>query len=152
MTRNLSTLLTVSFLALSLTLNAQSKAALQTIYINILKAENYQPSVDSDGDIVFKRGEYSYFIDVDESDQKYFRLVLPNIWPIDDELERLAVHAAVNEANRAIKIAKAQELQDNVWISVEILLDKPEDFRRHLDRIFSVIESSKDIFIEAMNR
>ncbi len=130
---------------------AQSRATLQKMYINFLKGEGYETSIDDDGDVNFEADGRTYFIEVNEDDLEFFRLVLPNIWPIESELERIQVMEACNKANFKVKTAKAYATDDNVWIAVEVFLEKPDDFEAIFERSLGVIDYCVDIFVEAMD-
>lgn len=134
-------------------LHAQmSKEQLQELYVSYLQAEGYQPKVDADGDVQFKRQGLTYFISVSENDLEFFGMMLPNVWEIESDEERLYVLFACNEATANTKVAKAQMVGDNVWISAEIFLQRPDDFSKMLDRIFMSMDTALDTFVETMQK
>ncbi len=134
-------------------LHAQmSKDQLQELYVKYLREEGYLPKVDEDGDVQFKREGFTYFISVNENDLEFFGLMLPNIWEIASDEERLYALFACNEATANTKVAKAQVVGDNVWISAEIFLERPEDFSKVLDRIFMSMDTALDTFVETMQK
>ncbi len=128
------------------------KATLQKIYLDYLREEGYQPRVDEDGDVQFKREGFTYFISVDEEDPEFFGLMLPNIWEIESDEERLYALFACNEATANTKVAKAQVVGDNVWISAEVFLEKPEDFRKIIHRAFSSMDSALEKYVSTMRQ
>lgn len=143
-------LFVVLIMAISLPAVAQTESELQTMYMDVLKQIGIAGRVDGDGDVQFEYADHSYFLEVNEDDPEFFRLVLPNIWPIESELERLKVLKAVNEVNTTKKVAKAYSVNDNVWIAVEMFITKPDDFVGTLERHFSVLEESITVFVDAM--
>lgn len=146
----------LSFLALCLTTGfvapaaAQTESELQTLYLGVLEQIGITGRVDSDGDVQFEYEDHSYFLEVNEDDPEFFRLVLPNIWPIESELERLKVLKAVNEVNQTKKVVKAYTVNDNVWLGVEMFISKPDDFLGSLERQFQVLEQEIEVFVDAM--
>ncbi len=128
------------------------KAVLQKIYLDYLREEGYQPRVDEDGDVQFKREGFTYFISVDENDPEFFGLMLPNIWEIESDEERLYALFACNEATANTKVAKAQVVGDNVWISAEVFLEKPDDFRKIIHRAFSAMDSALEKYVNTMRQ
>lgn len=134
----------------SLPLAAQSETELQELYTNVLDQIDVEGEVDGDGDIQFSYDDRSYFLEVNENDTEFYRLVLPNIWPIESELERLKVFKAVNEVNKTKKVAKAYITNDNVWITIELFIDKPDNFIGSFERQFKVINEAVKTFVEAM--
>jgi hypothetical protein len=131
-------------------LRAQSTADLQTMYLELLKKKGMAGWIDTDGDVQFKWEDHTYFLEVDEEDPKFFRLVLINIWPIETELERLQVLKAMDIANAKVKVAKLFQVRDNVWISVEGFQRETGDCEAYLDRSLSVINLAVDYFVENM--
>lgn len=134
----------------SLPIAAQSETELQKLYINILDQIKVNGEVDGDGDVQFSYEDRSYFLEVNENDTEFYRLVLPNIWPIESELERLKVFKAVNEVNKTKKVAKAYVTNDDVWITVEMFIDKPDNFIGSLERQFKVINEAVKLFVDEM--
>ena len=45
------------------------------MYVDFLTEEGYKPTVDSDGDVRFKKEGMTYFISVHSNDPQYFRIV-----------------------------------------------------------------------------
>jgi hypothetical protein len=131
-------------------LQAQSNEAIQKAHLRFLEKQGIEGWIDSDGDIQFKHNDRTFFIEVDEDDPHFFRIVLANIWPIESEMERLQALEAVDYANAQIKVTKAFIVRDNVWISVEVFLDELGDYEAFFDRSLSVIESGIDRFVEKM--
>jgi hypothetical protein len=153
----MSRLLTLAaLLTLPLCLMAQKgasnkdKAALQKMYIDFLKEEGYQPSVDDDGDVVFKSEGKTLFINVLEDDPAYFRLVLANIWPIESENERGQVYIATDFSNAKAKVTKSYVVRDNVWVGIELFLPKPEDFKGVFKRSMSALNNGVAQFVSKM--
>lgn len=137
------------FFALALDSSAQTKAELQMMNMSILEKMGYTGTVDSDGDVRFVHDESTYFIQVDEDDANFFRLVLANIWPIESELERLQVIKAIDAVNAKVKVAKGFIVGDDVWISVEVF-HQPGDHEAFLERYITVIELFVEYYVEEM--
>jgi hypothetical protein len=109
----------------------------------------------SDGQILFKRqvgpADLTWLILVDANDPTFFRVTIPTVWQIEDPLERLRVIEAANEASARIKVAKVYVVDDYAWVSVELLLDKPQRAGKHLDRVLTLATDALLAFAEAMN-
>ena len=130
--------------------SAQSNAELQMMYMNILNRYGLEGTVDSDGDVRFNYDDKTYFIEVDQDDAEFFRLVLANIWPIEDELERLQVKNALDVANAKVKVGKGFIVRDNVWISVEAF-HEPGEFDEFFERYLDVIDLFVRHYVEEMD-
>ncbi len=129
-----------------------SREEVQKLYVDYLEGEGYRATIDSDGDVTFKvEGRY-YFIHVLPEDPAYFRLVMPNIWEIEDDLERARAIFAVNYTNLTTKVAKSYLTTNNVWISVEIFVGAPGDFKKIFARSLSAIDFAASTFVERMRQ
>lgn len=150
----MKTLFTAAFailLSFTFTANAQTKKELQDMYQKYLTKRDIESTVDEDGDVQFKMDGLTYFIEVNEDDPMYFRLVLANIWPIESEEERAQVYQACNDATANVKVCKVYAVpNDNVWISFENFIEKAKDFDYVFDRALGTIELCKDKFVDTM--
>ena len=129
---------------------AQTKQEIQEKYTSFLQGKDISSKIDSDGDVQFKYKDRTYFIEADEKDPNYFRLVMANIWPIESEEERTQVLRAVDIANSKIKVAKIYMVRDNVWVGVEGFMSEPDDYEAYFDRCLNVIGECVKAFTEAM--
>ncbi len=129
------------------------KEKLQQMYLGHLKENGFIGAfVDDDGDVQFKYEAKTYYIAVDENDLQFFRVVLANIWSIDDEKEGLYAIMACNQASNRTKVAKAYVANGNVLISTEIFVNQPEDFKGVFMRTLSVIGTCKGHYVTEMNK
>lgn len=131
-----------------------NQPAAQKAYMTFLQSKGYIPALDSDGDVTFKTSmggrSLSLFIEASGTDAQFFRVVLPNIWPIESEAERQKVLAACNAANAKLKVAKVYMSGDNVWVAVELFLATPDQYQAVFDRSLSVLSQAVDTFVAAM--
>ena len=147
-------LFSTAFLFISLfstPLKAQwTEAKLQTLYTNFLNEKGYENSIDGDGDVQFKHNDRTFFIEVNEDDTEFFRVVLANIWPIESVSEGLQVVQACDEVNRTMKCTKAYTTNDDVWIAVELFVGRPDAFKDVFERCLSAIELGVSTFVDEM--
>lgn len=129
---------------------AASKAELQRMYKAYLADEGYKPSIDEDGDVRFKREGNNYFIAVSEDDPEFFSVVLPNIWPIENDKERSQVLVAADASNAKSKVTKVFIVKNDVWVSVELFVKRPEDFKAVFERAMSALDNGTDNFVAKM--
>ena len=109
-----------------------------------LSALGITGSIDGDGDIAFTHREKIWILFVDESDPMFFRIALPNFWPIEDEDERRRAHAACGRVTGTAKVAKVFVNDDNVWASAEVFLTSSgweSIFMRCLDTTWAAVQS-----------
>lgn len=150
--RLFSTLIAIVLGVSSFEASAQnwSESRLQEMYLEFLEDKGIEGWVDSDGDIQFSYNDRSYFVEVNEDDNEFFRVVLWNIWPIESQSEAVQVAFAVDEVNRVAKVAKAYTTNDNVWIACELFVGHPEDFKPVFQRCLDSIDTAVDTFVGAM--
>ena len=135
----------------ALTVNAQySESELQDLYMDMLEDEEIEGWIDSDGDVQFEYNERTFFIEVNENDPEFYRIVLFNIWPIESSAEHMQALQAVDAVNRDAKVAKAYTINDNVWIAVELFIDSPLEAKSIFRRCLDSIESAVEAFVEEM--
>jgi hypothetical protein len=124
--------------------------ALQTHYVAYLRREGYQPEIDDDGDVRFKREGFTYYVIVDDTDLEYFRILFPGIWIVEDSSERDRALAACSRVNRETKVAKAYLSGDRVNLAVEMLLPDLDDVAAVFPRSMRILAVARDTFNEAM--
>lgn len=123
---------------------------LQKMYTDYLKSEGFSPEIDEDGDVRFKFEGKTYFIAVDAEDTECFRVVLANIWEIESEEERDKVRLAMDHCNATAKVTKAYMVKDNVWVSIETFIAKPEDFKAIFKRSLSALNHGVGLYVKKM--
>lgn len=122
------------------------------VFLDFLKEEGFTPKVDDDGDIVFKREGLTYILFVNEDDEEFVRIDLPNVWEIESLGERQMVMAAAAEVNRQVKVAKVVPMGDNVWVSAQLLVDPIENVSKILPRAMNVLSLAVREFSDAMRK
>jgi hypothetical protein len=127
-----------------------SKKRLQQLYMTYLKKQGYGPEVDGDGDIRFKWEGRTLFISLSEDDPLFFHLVLPNIWEVESEAERADVLAAADTSNALCKASKIFIVDDRVWVSIELFLKSPEDFKGFFKRSIGALGAGVSVFVLKM--
>lgn len=127
-----------------------NKTTMQKMYTEYLKSEGYPVELDDDGDVLFKFEGNTYFIQIDPEDTDFFRIVLPNFWPVKDDNERQKVLEAVNYANAESKTSKVFIVRNNVWASIELFVADPEDFKTIFKRSMSALQYGVYNFVMKM--
>ena len=122
------------------------------LYSDYLTQQGYRPTVDSDGDVVFKEEGRIYYIDIDTSDNEYFRLVFPNFWEISGSDELAKAICAANEATRSTKVAKVYVRGDGkeTSASIEMFFSNPDQFKAVFTRSMSALKTAVKHFVDEM--
>lgn len=127
-----------------------TKEELQKLYTDFLTAEGFRSEVDEDGDVVFKREGKTYFIGVDAEDPQFFRVVYPNFWEIESFEEHVRVLIAADVSNNRSKVSKVFIVEENTWGSVELFVERPEDFKAVFYRCLAAVDNGVKNFVAHM--
>jgi hypothetical protein len=87
------------------TLQAQD-GSLAEHYVKFLAQEGFRGEIDSDGDVQFKYQGKPYWIDVQEDDEEFFRIILPKVWQLDEPGEAERAYEAAILATSSIKVSR----------------------------------------------
>ena len=122
----------------------------EKIILEYLKEQGYHAKVDKDGDIVFKCESMNLAILVDDNDEDFFRLILPNFWEIESEGELDHVLLASSEINHEIKLIKITTSDMETHASVEMLLTSAQDIAKIFEKSLRCIQHATYKFAEKM--
>jgi hypothetical protein len=129
-------------------------AKLQATWYKAARKAGLSPEKTDDHQLLFKRQlagvELTWVIHVQGEDPDFFRVTIPQIYQVQDHLDRLRVTSAANHATAMIKVAKVYVVDDSVWVSAEQLLPRSSDARLILDRTLIVMADALSVFIDAL--
>lgn len=118
---------------------------------DFLATEGFRPNIDEDGDIFFKYEGKTLVVDSYENDQAFIRVMLPNVWTIESDDERNKAYRCTSITTREYKLAKVFVTpNDDVSLSIELLLPSEQDFINIFGRCLSIITSAHQSFVQAM--
>jgi hypothetical protein len=122
------------------------------MYLEYLSAEGYRPELDGDGDVRFRKEGGTYYITVDEKDERYFRLMYPNFWLLESPAERAKALEVMGEVNATLKVVKVFPVRDgtDVTATVELFLEPHEGFKVVFERCVRLIQDALGRFRRGM--
>ena len=120
------------------------------LFVRFLQEDGFRPKIDEDDDIVFKFEGKTHYIETNESDESYFRLILPNFWQIDTPEEESHALVVMSEVNAEIKVAKIYQRKDSIHATVEMFIDPMEGFKQVFPRCLGCIQAAVAAFREKM--
>jgi len=120
------------------------------LYMEFLAEEGFRPKLDEDGDITFRFEGKTFLIFRSHGDELLFRLGALWIWPIENEEERQRVLLAANDATAQLKVAKVYPMNDDVWVTVELLFEQPEQVRGVFPRALALCQAGVEHFNRKM--
>lgn len=98
-----------------------------------LSREGYKYEQLSDKLLAFRYQGLGIICEEDRNDQYFFRLMMPRIYEIEGNRQK--VIEATNKITADIKVVKAFVEDDNhVWISIEMYLDSSPEIDDFMDR------------------
>ncbi|HPE70464.1 MAG TPA: hypothetical protein P5560_12920 [Thermotogota bacterium] len=127
-----------------------SKNQLQGLYVGFLEDNGFRPTIDSDGHVVFPYEGKTFVILVSEDDLEFFQIIMPNIWRIESETERLQVFQAMDYSNAVSKVSQVFSIGDYVWVGIELFFNDPVDFQGVFFRALAAIQNGVDNFLGKM--
>ena len=120
-------------------------------YLEFLAEEGFRPKIDAYGGVEFKCEGGNYFIDIDEKDEVFFRLVYPGFWPIKSDEELSQVKEVALAVTAEYKVVKIHPVGDtNTSASIELFCSPPETFQKVFNRSLRALRSGVQKFIATM--
>lgn len=118
------------------------------LYQDYLGEEGFRPKL-VDGEVHFRKEGGLYILTAD-ADPQYFQLAYPAFWEIESPEERRLALEVAEETNRNTKVAKVFIINDNAWVTVESIIEKPESFRPILPRAMDIADYAVERFSSRM--
>ncbi|HQV23216.1 MAG TPA: hypothetical protein PLJ88_09035 [Agitococcus sp.] len=114
--------------------------------------EGFRAQLDDDNDVIFKYEGKTLFIESDDNDNIFIRIVLPNVWSIGSEAERQRAYVCASNINYEYKVVKVVlTAHDNINLSLELFLPDEHAFIAVFERSLSALNSAHRAFAEAMS-
>ncbi len=139
----------LAFMAIfSLAASAQAKQfnssqlALRTGIQNFLKAEGFQPIIDDDGDIKFKRQGDSYYVIVSDVDNSPMYIRLAKFFSYGDHLNQTRLTLAATEINK-YKMCKLNIGENSYTLAIEMYLTNYTAFTSIFYKVISIMDSAE---------
>ncbi|WP_426194487.1 hypothetical protein [Massilia sp. DWR3-1-1] len=125
------------------------QAHIQTL-MDYFEAEGFRAELDEDGDIRFKYEGLAFVLCFDATDPAFGKLILANVWQIDSPAELALALAVLDNLNRKVKMAKGHTQGDQVWFTVELLLEEPSGWTAHVQRCIRALAHALSLFAARM--
>jgi hypothetical protein len=110
----------------------------------MLADEGYRPTLDEDGDLVFKVEGESYILWSDPNDEDYMRFV--TMYLLDDETDANRALALASFMNYRMKAVKFTVLGGgkSAAFSIEAFYGESEHFRPFISRVLKALKAGSD--------
>lgn len=117
---------------------------------DFLEKEGFRPTIDDEGDLLFKAEGMGLFVSFEEKDEPFVRMVLPNFWPIDSSEECDEAQKAALKVTKETKVAKVFIVRDNVWATIEAFYETADSFAAVFHRSLGAVRAAARSFAEEM--
>jgi hypothetical protein len=130
--------------------NAMTKHERLELYRDFLIEEGFRPRLDDNGNVYFKCEGRTMVIQVDEKDEEFFRLIYPNVWPIESDAELAEVKEASIRATTETKVAKVFPVGEDTWATIEAFYSPADAFKPIFRRCLSALRAGVKTFVASM--
>lgn len=119
-----------------------SQLALRNNIQSFLKTEGFQPTIDDDGDIKFKRQGYNYYVKIYPADDDPMFVQFSIYFNYSDDITRTKIILFNSEHN--YKMCKVFPANEYYVIRSELYLTKSSSFTDIFYKILSVMDGLRD--------
>lgn len=124
------------------TLSSGQKALRDNIK-SYLQEEGYQPSIDSDGDIKFKRQGDVYFISVSENDESPYYVRLSKYFSYSDKISKSKI-ALYYETINQYKMIKLIAAENSFILDSQMFLINSVSFTSIFNRVLRAMDAAEE--------
>lgn len=126
---------------------------MQSKFIQYLSSKNLAFQNNVEEQITFKYEDLNYLFVYDSSDSNFFRLLLPNIYSIENkENNKNECNEIVNNFNYTYKVVKAIVTPTNqIWLSVEQFVYSEENIELMFERCIMLLKSTISLIHKTIN-
>ena len=128
----------------------ESLSSLRQTITEHMTEEGYRPSLNADGEIMFRFEGKTCYLQTSEKDHDALRIVIVNFHPLKTKADREKATVAAQEATASTKVVKIFTLDDDTWCVVELLMPEPERFPEILSRTLSAIRAGLASFSKTL--
>jgi len=118
--------------------------------LNYLVSEGFPAQSDADGDLVFKSEGLDYALCFDKDDRHFAKVILPNVWQINDQAELNQALLMLDNVNRKLKVVKGYTVKDTIWFAVEVFQTDQTQLIVFIKRIIRLLAHAARIFAAGM--
>lgn len=116
-----------------------------------LRTKDITPTTEIEEQITFQLDGLYYLFVYEKSDPNYFRLILPNIFKIEDNKDRYS--QLVNDLNLRFKVAKTYINQDGmIWITADQFIYSNDSIDLMFERCLALLKIVIDYFREQQSK
>lgn len=111
--------------------------------LSFLKEEGYQPSIDDDGDIKFKRQGDVYFVTVSDNDASPYFVKINKYYGYNDTFTKAKITLYALEVNK-YKTIKLMSNDKQYWFESEMFVTNASAFTSVFSRILKAMDAAEE--------
>lgn len=108
-----------------------------------LSSEGYKYTEVGEHFIHFKYEGTNLFFEIDNDDQTFFKVVMPNIYDLENN--RSTVLEAINTVTRDVKVLKAYLYENSLSLAIEMFLDTTPELDDFFPRCMAILKMGREI-------
>ena len=113
-----------------------------------LASEGLQPQ-ERDFGYYFRYQMRNFFIEYDQEDEQYLRVIMPGIYEVDEN-NLVDVLTAANVVDRDRKVVKCFVLDEDVHVATELLIDATPNLEDIVPRALGMLIGAQECFNKAL--
>ena len=113
-----------------------------------LASEGLQPQ-ERDFGYYFRYQMRNFFIEYDQEDEQYLRVIMPGIYEVDEN-NLVDVLTAANVVDRDRKVVKCFVLDGDVHVATELLIDATPNLEDIVPRALGMLIGAQECFNKAL--
>lgn len=113
-----------------------------------LASEGLQPQ-ERDFGYYFRYQMRNFFIEYDDEDEQYLRIIMPGIYEVDEN-NLVDVLTAANVVDRDRKVVKCFVLDEDVHVATELLIDATPNLEDIVPRALGMLLGAQECFNKAL--
>lgn len=122
-----------------------------SLFKQFLDTKGITPTKEVEEQITFLLDGLYYLFVYESSDQNYFRIILPNIFKVEDDT--IKCDSLVNRINQRYKVAKATISSEGmIWISTEQFVYSREGIDYLFERCFAALKGAVEYIKELQSK
>lgn len=128
---------------------SSGQLALRENIMSYLREEGYQPSLDSDGDIKFKRQGDLYYIKVSDTDSNPYYVRLTKYYNYSDNIGKSKVNRCAPEINK-YKTIKLVTDDESFSLGMEMFVTNYTAFTSVIDRVMRALDAAEEELVSLL--
>ncbi len=124
----------------------------QELVYSVIQSLGYNPSIDNDGDIVFRYQMKCMYVMIGDNEDRYLSVIFPQFYEIEDGEDALVL-ATCNKVTRDVKMVKVyiDQTFKNVSSSCEFFYTDEEAVAQNITQSLRILGMIRTAFRNAKN-